>query len=200
MKKGVPVSPGVAVAHAHCVDEIITSHEPYTPVPVENADRCDFLDPAVCLQPFPNDYFTVNDSSTATGKRLNLNPESMPANTSGVHIDPTDINRADGFSPGNLITVKIPGLDTPAAFENTGLVAEDDLHVPSVTGPFPTVDWHERETYDFFGVVFDGHPNLRRILLPEGWEGWPLRKTEELGGVDTRYHGAFMPPVDRRTT
>ena len=79
-------------------------------------------------------------------------------------------------------------------------LAEDDLHVPSVTGPFPTADWHERETYDFFGVVFDGHPNLRRLLLPEGWEGWPLRKTEELGGVDTRYHGAFMPPVDRRTT
>jgi NADH-quinone oxidoreductase subunit C len=76
---------------------------------------------------------------------------------------------------------------------------EDDVRVPSLTGLFPTANWHERETYDFFGVVFEGHPNLRRILLPEGWEGWPLRKTEELGGVDTRYHGAFIPPVDRRT-
>jgi hypothetical protein len=102
--------------------------EPYAPVPVENADRCDFLDPAVCLQPFPNDYFTVADASTATGRRLNLNRESMPANTAGVHIDPTDVNRADGFSPGNLITVKVPGLETPEAFENSGLVPIDDLH------------------------------------------------------------------------
>jgi NADH-quinone oxidoreductase subunit C len=78
-------------------------------------------------------------------------------------------------------------------------LSDEDPRVPSVTGLFPTADWHERETYDFFGVVFDGHPDLRRILLPDDWEGWPLRKTEELGGVNTRYHGAFIPPVDRRT-
>jgi NADH-quinone oxidoreductase subunit C len=77
---------------------------------------------------------------------------------------------------------------------------DGDLRVPSVTSRFPTADWHEREAYDFFGIEFTGHPDLRRILLPEGWEGWPLRKDEELGGVNTRYDGAFIPPVDRRTT
>jgi NADH-quinone oxidoreductase subunit C len=77
---------------------------------------------------------------------------------------------------------------------------ESDPHVPSVASMFPTANWHEREAFDFYGIVFDGHPDLRRILLPDGWEGFPLRKTEDLGGVNTRYKGAFIPPVDRRTT
>lgn len=79
-------------------------------------------------------------------------------------------------------------------------VPEGDARVPSVAPMFPTADWHERETYDMFGITFDGHPDLRRIFMPDDWVGHPLLKTEELGGVDTAFRGAFMPPVDRRVT
>jgi NADH-quinone oxidoreductase subunit C len=75
---------------------------------------------------------------------------------------------------------------------------EEDLRVDSVTPDFPTADWQEREVFDFFGVLFEGHPELRRIIMPEGWEGHPLRKDHPLGGVDTQYKGAFVPPPDQR--
>jgi len=73
-----------------------------------------------------------------------------------------------------------------------------DPHIPSATPMYPTANWLEREVYDFFGVVFDGHPDLRRIEMPEGWVGHPLRKDEPLAGVNTQYRGAFIPPPDQR--
>ena len=58
-------------------------------------------------------------------------------------------------------------------------VGEGEL-APSVTGIWPTADWLEREVYDMFGIVFSGHPNLKRLLLPEEWEGFPLRKDYDI--------------------
>ena len=64
------------------------------------------------------------------------------------------------------------------------LLAEDDPHVPTVTGLWKTADWHERETFDLFGVIFDGHPDLRRILLPSDFDGHALRKDYPLRGYE----------------
>jgi len=61
---------------------------------------------------------------------------------------------------------------------------EDNIHVDSVTSVWRTANWHERETYDLFGVIFDGHPDLRRILLPEDWQGYALRKDFPLRGYE----------------
>ena len=77
-------------------------------------------------------------------------------------------------------------------------VSVEDPHVPSVTSVYPTADWQERETYDMFGIVYDGHPALTRILMPDDWDGHPQRKDYPLGGIHVQYKGATIPPPDER--
>jgi NADH-quinone oxidoreductase subunit C len=73
-----------------------------------------------------------------------------------------------------------------------------DPHVPSLVDIYPTCDFHERETWDFFGLVFDGHPALTRIEMPDDWRGHPQRKDYPLGGIPVEYRGATIPPPDER--
>ena len=71
-------------------------------------------------------------------------------------------------------------------------------HIPSIVGIYPSNDWHERETWDFFGIVFDGHPGLTRIEMPDDWAGHPQRKDYPLGGIPVEYKGATIPAPDNR--
>ena len=77
-------------------------------------------------------------------------------------------------------------------------VTVDDPHIPSVVPVYPTANWHEREAWDFYGIVFDGHPALTRIEMPDDWIGHPQRKDYPLGGVPVEYKGAQIPPPDER--
>jgi hypothetical protein len=72
---------------------------------------CDPLDPSVCLHPFPNDYFTIVDPATDTGRRVNFSLLSMPRNAAQKPVEPSDYNRSDGFSPGSSIVLRVPGVD-----------------------------------------------------------------------------------------
>jgi NADH-quinone oxidoreductase subunit C len=75
---------------------------------------------------------------------------------------------------------------------------DGDPRIPSIVGVYPTNDWHERETFDMFGIIFDGHPALTRILMPDDWPGHPQRKDYPLGGIPVEYKGGTIPPPDER--
>lgn len=78
--------------------------------------------------------------------------------------------------------------------------SDEDPQIPSIVDIYPAADWHERETYDMFGIVFTGHPALTRILMPDDWPGHPQRKDYPLGGIPVEYKGATIPaPSERRS-
>ena len=79
-------------------------------------------------------------------------------------------------------------------------VPDSHPHIPSVVEVWAGNNWHEREAFDMFGIIFDGHPGLTRILMPDDWKGHPQRKDYALGGIPVEYKGATTPPPsDRRS-
>ena len=78
--------------------------------------------------------------------------------------------------------------------------SDADPYIPTLVEIYPGNNWHERETYDMFGIIFDGHPALTRILMPDDWAGHPQRKDYPLGGIPIEYIGATTPaPSERRS-
>jgi len=127
--------------------------------PTQQGPHCDPFDPSLCMQPFPNDYFTVADGSTPTGRRLDFHADAMPQNKNGVPIDPTDFNRADGFSPGSAITVKIPGLPQSADVASDPAFANNDF--PTLVHPDRFDDPNQRV------VVIDAATGDRQPIFAE---------------------------------
>ncbi|HUR13420.1 MAG TPA: hypothetical protein VM097_02885 [Mycobacteriales bacterium] len=89
---------------------------------LERAGLCDPLDHAACLLPFPSDRWTVADPTTATGRRISLSPAQMPRNVANKPMDPTELNKNDGWSQGTPVLTSVPGLD----LRRTGLATEAD--------------------------------------------------------------------------
>jgi len=114
---------------------------------------------------------------TVSGRDLN-----KPSTQGFQRLPPTKPRR---FS----VSYHLLALQTPPVRVRLQVWLDDGEHVPSVVSVWPTADWHEREQYDLMGIVFDGHPNLQRILLDEDWEGHPLRKDYPLGGEPGRFSG-----------
>jgi len=123
---------------------------------------CDPLGGDRCLLPFPNDHFTVQDDTTPTGRRVDLAPDSTPSNRSGVHVDPTELNRNDGFSPGSAIAVLLPGLDPVAS----GLAPITDMAASlDRDAPIVIVDADTGERHPYWAELDSRAPDPAHQLL-----------------------------------
>ena len=124
--------------------------------------RCDPI-ATPCMLPLPNDHFTVFDPSTPTHRRLALAAASLPANASGTHVEPTDQNRADGWSPGSAVMVQLPGLDTTRS-RLPGLVNAMRSLAPD--SPIVVVDATTGERHPFWAELdANADPGQAPVLL-----------------------------------
>ena len=149
----------------------------------------------------------AEQASTATPIRY-----GVPATTScgqvvvhpdrGNYLDVVAAAKADGFE----ICVDVTAVDyltnphrhLPDGARRERLrirvqVPEDDPVVPSLFSLYPGTEFPEREVYDMFGIRFEGHPDLVRILMPDDWEGHPLRKDYPVGRIPVQFKGAPQP-------
>src|SRR5919198_5128864 len=162
--------------------------------------RCDPLAPAACLLPWPNDRFRVHG-------RLALRPEQMPRDRDGEPIAPSDYNRSDGFSPGQIIVTRVPGLDTPAAFRRTGAVPLTDMgRYRARRAPIVVIDARTGRRHPIWAELDMRAPQRSRALLIHPSLSWreghryvvALRRLRDARGRLLHPRRAFRIYRDRR--
>lgn len=123
---------------------------------------CDPIDPAGCLLPFPNDWFTVADAGTPTGRRVNMSRLAMPRNVAQLPIDPREWNRNDGFSPGSVLIVRVPGVD----LARSGAAPITDIERSlAPDAPIVLIDTRTGERAPYFAELDARAPESRRAIL-----------------------------------
>ena len=140
-------------------------------VDLSRAASCNFIaafDPAICMSPFPDNYYTLADPDTETGRRINFTAEAMPRNAEGIPIDPAPYRVSDGFSQGQTISVRVPGLDNPAALARTNPVGlADPSRYLTPSAPVIVLDARTRERHPVW-VEIDSNastPNATSLLI-----------------------------------
>lgn len=168
---GTPSQPLALAPSAHLLT--VTRTGTNWGVGVSGAPACDPLGGQSCMLPFPNNYYTVPDAAEPSGRRVDFPAAAMPANTAGVHIDPTTWNANDGFSPGSTVALQVPNLD-PA---RSGIV--DQYHIGgslAAHAPVVLLDATTGRRLAWWGETDarDSNPATRLLLihpavdLPEG--------------------------------
>jgi hypothetical protein len=137
---------------------------------IEIKEGCDFIaepENHVCMLPFPDDYYTVADPSSATGRRVNFKTEAMPANTSGQHIEAEPYNASDGFSPGSTILLKVPGIDKDAQLRAMKAAPINKIGEYALSNaPVVVIDAQTGARWPIW-VEVDAHPTNRSEALLE---------------------------------
>ena len=139
------------------------------------------------------------ESSTSTGFSRGTKDNLGDINKSGSDFKSSDIKYTPEQRFG--VVVHLLSLKRNLRVRVKSFVSEDDLHVDSLVSVWPVANWYEREAFDLFGIMFDGHPDLRRILTDYGFVGHPFRKDFPLiGNVQMRYDNNLQrivyEPVD----
>lgn len=123
-------------------------------------------------------------------------PSSLPAAAAaardagfGMFLDLCAVDHL-GRDPRFEVVIEVLALDPAERLRIRSGVPADDPTVPSITGVYAGADFYEREAWDLFGIGFSGHPDLTRILLPDEWQGHPLRKDHPVGSIPVQFKGS----------